>query len=167
MNLFELFYKCPKCSRLYKSGQVDRWIKLEIPEKQTDNETHIFCVSPECRTVALVPFTKVGALDAYQSIAKTTAVFPDKHGLLYLTLGLCGEAGEVAELMKKAVRDEDSFISDARRESLKKELGDVLWYLSILSAKLGYSLSEVAQSNIEKLLDRKDRGVIKGDGNER
>lgn len=82
-------------------------------------------------------------------------------------LGLVGEAGEVAEKIKKIVRDKDGLISDDDRAEIKKELGDVLWYVSVMSDYLGLELEEVACANIEKLASRKQRGTSRGSGDNR
>lgn len=90
--------------------------------------------------------------------------------LAYCTGKLNGEAGEIAELVFKALRDgtgNPGEIDDERRTLLFKELGDVAWYLARLSDLLGFKLSEVFESNIAKLMDRKERGVLSGSGNER
>ena len=105
------------------------------------------------------------------SSKRTTAIYPKgMSGVTYLTLGLCGESGEVAEKMKKIIRDHRDSDMDAlynKREEIKKELGDVLWYISSLSSELGIDLNEVAEKNIEKLKSRKDRGKIGGSGDNR
>lgn len=88
-------------------------------------------------------------------------------GYLYVTLGLCGEAGEVAEKVKKLLRDSGGTVTDEFRESLKKELGDVLWYLSVLSHEFGIDFDSVAVTNIEKLASRADRNMIHGNGDDR
>ena len=80
-------------------------------------------------------------------------------------LGVSGEAGEVADMIKKIVRGDSSL--DDKKEDLKKELGDVLWYLSQLAQDLGIDFNDVAQANIEKLDSRKKRGKLRGDGNNR
>lgn len=108
--------------------------------------------------------------DEYQQTAHKTAVYPGQDnpmGLAYLALGLNGEAGEVAEKIKKAMRDEGGVISDERRYLLRKECGDVLWYLTEMCSALGFSLGEVAAENIVKLMDRKARGVLQGSGDTR
>jgi len=87
--------------------------------------------------------------------------------VLYPVLGLCGEAGEVAEKVKKVYRDKGGIITEDTKQELKKELGDVLWYISTISRDLGLTLEEVAQANIEKLTSRKARGVIHGNGDNR
>jgi NTP pyrophosphatase (non-canonical NTP hydrolase) len=81
---------------------------------------------------------------------------------MYPTLGLCGEAGEVAEKVKKQVRD-----GVFNRHEVAKELGDVLWYLANISNDIGYSLKEIANMNVDKLRSRKERDVIKGSGDNR
>ncbi len=108
-----------------------------------------------------IPFT----INEYQKQARKTAVYGAP--ILYPTLGLCGEAGEVAEKVKKAIRDENGYISPERREDLKKELGDVLWYLACISGDLGISLEDVAVANLEKLADRQERGKLQGSGDDR
>lgn len=109
-------------------------------------------------------------LNGYQSLASDTAVYPGKRtfqGLTYTTLKLAGESGEVAEHVGKALRDDGSVITNERREALKKELGDVLWYISATAAELGFTLEEVAEANLDKLQDRKMRGVLGGSGDNR
>lgn len=107
-------------------------------------------------------------LSDYQSRSRATAVYPQAgDNLLYPTLGLCGEAGEVAEKIKKMVRDDDGILSDERRAALSKELGDVLWYLAQLATEADLDLAEVAEANIAKLFSRQDRNVLQGSGDDR
>jgi NTP pyrophosphatase (non-canonical NTP hydrolase) len=82
-------------------------------------------------------------------------------------LGLVGEAGEVAEKMKKIIRDNNGEVTEEKKQEIKKELGDVLWYIGAMCSELKISMDEVAQMNIEKLFSRKDRGVLHGDGDNR
>jgi len=104
----------------------------------------------------------------YQQLAKTTAAYPEiKEKYVYPTLGLLGEAGEVAEKVKKIFRDNGGALDDDRRMMIKKELGDVLWYLSQIATEMNISLDDVAKDNIDKLKSRRDRGVISGDGDNR
>lgn len=108
-------------------------------------------------------------LNKYQELAARTALYPtDKvPGLVYVTFGLAGEAGEVAELTKKLIRDDDLVLTDERRAKFLKELGDVLWYVARLAGELGFTLEEVAQANVAKLTKRADEGTLKGDGSDR
>lgn len=108
-------------------------------------------------------------LDEYQEKAATTAIFTGDEfmDLLHWTLGVGGEAGEITEKIKKIVRDKKGEMSLSDREELMKEVGDVLWYLAVLSKHLGYSFSEVADANLNKLQSRKKRGKIGGSGDNR
>ena len=104
----------------------------------------------------------------YQTKSRATAKYPViGHGVVYPTLGLVNEAGEVAGKIKKVFRDKNGEISAETREALKAELGDVLWYLAQTCTELDLSLDEVAKSNITKLMDRQARGKIQGDGDNR
>lgn len=98
---------------------------------------------------------------------KTWNVIPMNHPIVYPTMGLVNEAGEVAGKIKKLFRDKEGKISPEDRLALKKELGDVLWYLTQICTELGLSLEEVAEYNLVKLFDRLDRDQIRGDGDER
>ena len=104
----------------------------------------------------------------YQKKSRKTALYPDKdNNFIYPTLGLSGEAGEVSEKIKKVIRDKNGVIDDETKQSLKKELGDVLWYISQLATELDLSLDEIANGNIEKLYSRLERGKIGGSGDDR
>ena len=106
--------------------------------------------------------------DDYQLKARQTAKYPViGHGVIYPTLGLTNEAGEVAGKIKKIFRDKQGVIGETDRAALQAELGDVLWYLAQVSTELGLSLDEIAGHNIAKLLDRQLRGRIQGDGDNR
>ena len=111
------------------------------------------------------------SFDEYQSWSKETAVYPaghEKEKCAYLALGLVGESGEVAEKIKKFLRGDDGeTLSEERREDIKKELGDVLWYMARLSDELNIKLSDIAQLNHDKLVSRKKRSQIKGSGDDR
>jgi NTP pyrophosphatase (non-canonical NTP hydrolase) len=101
----------------------------------------------------------------YTTQAIKTAVFPQRCALEYLTLGLMNEAGEVGGKVKKMLRGD--YDEDKLRDMLQGELGDVLWYLAVLTQQAGLTLEDVAKANLEKLMDRKDRGVLKGNGDNR
>jgi len=104
----------------------------------------------------------------YQKKSRQTALYPDKDkNFIYPTLGLNGEAGEVAEKIKKVLRDKGGIIDEQTKQELAKELGDVLWYLANLATELKLDLNDIAEKNIEKLFSRKDRGVLSGDGDNR
>ena len=104
----------------------------------------------------------------YQSLSRRTAKYPRAGtDMTYPALGLCGEAGEVAEKVKKTIRDDGGVLSDERRAALARELGDVLWYLSQLATEAGLDLKEIAADNLDKLLSRQERGVLSGTGDER
>jgi NTP pyrophosphatase (non-canonical NTP hydrolase) len=107
-------------------------------------------------------------LSDYQARSRATAVYPQRGAnLLYPTLGLCGEAGEVAEKIKKMVRDDQGVLSEERRAALSKELGDVLWYLAQLATEADLDLDAIAEENLAKLLSRRERDVLSGSGDER
>ena len=107
-------------------------------------------------------------LNQYQRQARNTALYPDLgSNPIYPALGLCGEAGEVADKVKKVLRDEAGVFSDERRQAIALELGDVLWYVSQLADELGFSLENVAQANLDKLASRAQRQVIGGSGDQR
>ena len=106
--------------------------------------------------------------DEYQKIAKKTAVYPTVgKSFVYPALGLAGETGEVLEKIKKLFRDKNGELDNESKEELKKELGDILWYISQLSTELGLKLSEVAIGNVEKITSRKARNQIHGSGDNR
>ena len=106
--------------------------------------------------------------DNYQIEARKTAIYPNKDkNYIYPTLGLVGESGEVAEKIKKILRDKNGNLDDESKLALKKELGDVLWYLSNLCDELDFLLSDVANENLVKLNLRLSRGKISGSGDDR
>ena len=101
----------------------------------------------------------------YQERANATAIYDTKFSILYPTLGLTGEAGEVADKVKKIIRDGKSIVNE--RVEIAKELGDVLWYLAAVARDIGVTLEDVAQMNVEKLESRKERGTLQGNGDNR
>ena len=115
-------------------------------------------------------------LNQYQKAALETAVYPKEYKTIYPALGMNGEAGEVADKVKKVLRDSELIVRDgrgaivlpdAKREELAKEVGDVLWYVATMAYDLGYSLDEIAEMNIQKLASRKQRGQLSGSGDNR
>lgn len=114
--------------------------------------------------------------EQYLEAASKTAIYPTKMpsmhstgfvGMMYLGLKLNGESGEVAEEIGKSLRDDGGLISEKRRDKLIKELGDVLWYWSMLCMELGVVPSVVAGMNLQKLQDRQAKGTIQGSGSDR
>jgi NTP pyrophosphatase (non-canonical NTP hydrolase) len=127
---------------------------------------------PQSRRSPAPPCAAASKIDAvelseYQRLSRRTAEYPREAWLAYPALGLAGEAGEVAEHAKKAIRDDAGSVSSERREKMAKELGDVLWYVAQLASELGLDLDEVAQANLDKLLSRQRRGVLSGNGDDR
>ena len=98
----------------------------------------------------------------YQEKTSETAIYPENQALEYLALGLNGEAGEVAEKVKKHIRDGKKL-----EEDFAKELGDVLWYLTRLVDELDAEMEYVAQANLDKLFDRQERDKLQGSGDNR
>lgn len=114
-------------------------------------------------------------MDNYQTESLKTAVYPAGQGRIYTALGLANEAGEVAGVVKKIIR-QDAYLSSClteeendqmNQEKIKAELGDVLWYLAAVAKEYNLKLSDVAQYNLDKLRDRAERGVLKGSGDNR
>ncbi|MCR4774584.1 MAG: nucleoside triphosphate pyrophosphohydrolase family protein [Prevotella sp.] len=106
-------------------------------------------------------------INDYQKAALETAIYPEDKKILYPTLGLTGEAGEVSDKVKKVIRDNNSEFTAEKKAEIMKEIGDVLWYCATLSNDLGYTLEEVCKANIAKLSSRKERGMIHGNGDNR
>lgn len=119
------------------------------------------------------PFGPNALLDfgEYQHYAAATAVYPKEGepggGLSYVALGLAGEAGEIANKVKKIYRDDDGDVRPETVEELAGELGDVLWYLAMLADELGLNLRGIAKANVLKLRDRQARGTLGGSGDDR
>lgn len=104
----------------------------------------------------------------YQTGALRTAIYPNQgNNIVYPSLGLSGEVGEVAEKVKKIIRDKDGVMTDPDRDAIAKELSDVAWYLAVLAYELDYSLEEIFQMNLDKLASRAERGVLSGNGDNR
>ena len=104
----------------------------------------------------------------YQSRACETAIFPKRQAMEYLTLGLTGESGEIANKVKKFIRDgaaKDEYL--AKRIEIGYEIGDVLWYCAVLAEELEMNLGHIMEKNLEKLADRHRRGKISGSGDNR
>ena len=104
----------------------------------------------------------------YQTLSRETAIYPNAgENIVYPALGLCGEAGETAEKVKKAIRDDGGTLTEERRQAIAAELGDVLWYVAQLATEAGLDLETIAEANLEKLASRQRRSVLQGSGDTR
>lgn len=103
----------------------------------------------------------------YQEQAVKTAIYGEGSVIIYPSLGLANEAGEVLGKVKKVLRDNGGVFTPELNKEIGKEIGDVLWYMAALSRDLGLSLDDIANDNIQKLKDRQARGVIHGSGDSR
>ncbi|MEM7726492.1 MAG: nucleoside triphosphate pyrophosphohydrolase family protein [Cyanobacteria bacterium P01_A01_bin.45] len=104
----------------------------------------------------------------YQEKAFEFGIYPQKgNNWIYPCIGLAGETGEVAELIKRAIRDKSSTIDEELRQKIKLELGDVAWYVAVLAKELDLSFDEILTANIDKLSNRKIKGTLHGSGDER
>lgn len=106
-------------------------------------------------------------LNDYQKAALSTAIYPNDNNISYLALAICGEAGELADKVKKVIRDKQGLFYIPDLTAIAMELGDILWYAANLAKVLGYDLSDIAQLNIEKINGRVERGTIHGTGDNR
>lgn len=106
-------------------------------------------------------------LNNFQKAALATAIYPNDGTVSYLALAICGEAGELADKVKKVLRDKDGKFAESDKRALALELGDVMWYVANLAHILGYDLSDVARMNINKIAGRIERGTIHGAGDNR
>lgn len=106
--------------------------------------------------------------DNYQESCKKTAVYPNiGKNFTYPTIGLMGEAGEVANKVKKLIRDDNSKISKEKSDDIAHEIGDMMWYIAQLSTELNLKLSDIVQMNLEKLASREKRDQLHGSGDNR
>ena len=108
---------------------------------------------------------RIDSFDAYQTEARKTAFCPPEHKITYPAIGLAGEAGELANKVKKLLRGDDN--RDELIDGVKAEMGDILWYLAALADDIGVSLSDVAGENIAKLASRYARNQLRGAGDNR
>ena len=109
-------------------------------------------------------YKRISDLDMYQKVAKTTAIYPREQAIIYPSLGLTGEAGEVANKVKKIIRDgtNQNIIQE-----ISNEIGDCLWYVAVLADDIGCKLSDIANNNLIKLENRKKNGTLHGSGDQR
>lgn len=134
-------------SKIKKEFQKDSIIKPEL-----HSESH---------------YNPIDTFDEYQKVAMSTKAYGKGLPVFYPALKLNGEAGEVAEKIGKAWRDKDGKFDPDYILEIKKELGDTLWYICALADDLEINLADVANANIAKILDRRARGVVSGDGDNR
>lgn len=113
------------------------------------------------------PDNREMTLNEYQRIALETAVYPEKYNIVYPALGMAGEAGEVADKVKKVIRDNNADFSPLKCEEIAMEIGDVLWYCAVLADRIGYRLDTIARMNNRKLHSRQLRGKLGGNGDNR
>lgn len=116
------------------------------------------CENPENRGMTL---------NEYQQIALETAVYPKEYNIVYPALGMAGEAGEVADKVKKVIRDNNADFSPLKCEEIALEIGDVMWYCAVLADRIGYRLDTIARMNNRKLKSRQLRGKLGGNGDNR
>ena len=108
--------------------------------------------------------------DMYQNGARETAIYPGRGeliGLLYTSIGLGGESGELLNKIKKILRDSNGSVNEETKVALSAEIGDSLWYLAMLCDELGLRFAQVANDNLVKLRNRKFLGKISGSGDDR
>ena len=127
--------------------------QLELEFGTQTNETH--------------KYKRISDLDMYQQVEKSTAIYPREQAIIYPTLGLTGEAGEVANKVKKIIRDGTNKNNENLVQEISAEIGDCLWYISVLADDIGVKLSDIANNNLEKLENRKKKGTIHGSGDDR
>ena len=112
-------------------------------------------------------YKRISDLDMYQKVALTTAIYPREQAIIHPTLGLTGEAGEVANKVKKIIRDGSDKNDEKLVSEIKAENGDCLWYIAVLADDFNIKLSDIASTNLEKLANRKKKGTIHGSGDTR
>jgi len=124
--------------------------------------------------------------EEFQTACLERSIYPHDSKIIYPALGLPGEVGEVCEKVtelvtlrmaahagmvanqaKKIIRDDDCELTASRRAAIAKEIGGVLWYCAALATDLGLNLGDIAQQNVAVLADRKARGTLRGDGDDR
>ena len=110
---------------------------------------------------------EIKTLNEYQQGALETAIYPKEYKIIYPSLGLAGEAGEVCDKIKKIIRNNNCEVSDDKKREIAKELGDVLWYIATLANDIDYKLEDIARMNYDKLHSRQQRGVLGGSGDNR
>lgn len=129
-----------------------------MQKEETKYEVTAICTPPEYDGMTL---------NEYQDLAMRTAIYPNDGDIAYLALAICGEAGELADKVKKVLRDKDGRFHQSDIASIALELGDIAWYMANMADRLGYRLTDVARMNIEKINGRLKRGTLHGTGDNR
>lgn len=122
------------------------------------HEITVICESPEKRGLTM---------NEYQQLALETAIYPEEYNIVYPALGMAGEAGEVADKVKKVIRDCDADFTPVKCEEIAMEIGDVMWYCAVLADRIGYRLDTIGRMNHRKLKSRQERGALSGSGDHR
>ncbi len=130
-------------------------------------EPHSCEMVPKAVALRAIEMSRNMTLNEYQNKALETEDYPANLKIILPTLGLTGEAGEVADKVKKVLRDNNGEFTDERKEEIAKEIGDVAWYLAVLAHSIGYTLEEICIINIAKIELRFVRGKIHGEGDNR
>lgn len=113
------------------------------------------------------PHSRGMSLNEYQQCALETAVYPEEYNIVYPALGIAGDAGEVADKVKKVIRDGNADFSLVKCEEIAMEIGDVMWYCAVLADRIGYKLDTIGRMNHRKLKSRQLRGKLGGSGDNR
>lgn len=112
-------------------------------------------------------YRTINDINEYQQKIEQFVIYPREHAYNYLSLGLASEAGEVAGVVKKVIRDNGGVFSDEAKLALLKELGDVIWYVSTFASEIGVDMSDILAENYYKLEFRAQRGMLGGSGDNR
>lgn len=129
-----------------------------MSEEMAEYQVPMICEAPSGERMSL---------NEYQQIALETAVYPKEYDIVYPALGMAGEAGEVADKVKKVIRDNNADFSPLKCEEIAMEIGDVMWYCAVLADRIGYRLDTIARMNNRKLKSRQLRGKLGGSGDDR
>lgn len=138
------------------------------PIKRYEKEPKIKESFVQCFSTDFINKNKIEmTFKEYQDKAVETAIYGAGSTIIYPALGLANEAGEVLGKIKKVLRDKEGVFDEESSKAIGDEIGDVLWYMAALARDLDLSLENIADRNIQKLLDRKARNVIQGSGDNR
>lgn len=174
-SIYKDTWVCPICDNESKEinfPEDPKWCYVHNCPKQANYAKREwecpFCNEEEMDVEEPINILHNLSVSEYQVEARKTAIYPNiGDNIVYTALGLCGEAGEIANKVKKIMRDDNNKITPEKKQELFKELGDVLWYLSNTCDELGVTLEEVAKYNLLKLRSRQERNALQGSGDER